>query len=193
VFFALHFVLILLVCFHDTFSIFSRSATLLPTALRGFWSRAADVCAAPLGLNTAAANPLRRVLRAYLNIAGIDAGYSYFAPNVPDSYKLVFELHYPDGHLEYELPQVQGQATGLRFATLLDEIAETSYEPLRAMMVKMVTYSVWQEHHEAVKIRAVLGYVELPSPADFRRGEKESYHTLVAYDFDFMPMQRKRH
>ena len=35
---------------------------------------------------------------------------------------------------------VSGKATGLRLATLLDVMAETEYEPLRSMMVKMLAY-----------------------------------------------------
>jgi hypothetical protein len=132
---------------------------------------------------------VRQIVSAYLNTTGIEAGYSYFAPNVPDSYKIVFELHYPDGHTEFELPQVSGRATGLRLATLLDVIAETEYEPLRAMMVKMLAYAVWQEHSEAVKARAAFGYVDLPTPAEFRQGKKESYHLLFAYDVDFTSAQ----
>ena len=53
------------------------------------------------------------------NIAGIETGYGYFAPNVPGGYRLVFELHYPDGRVEYELPSVSSAAAGLahsRFA-----------------------------------------------------------------------------
>ena len=132
---------------------------------------------------------MRQIVSAYLNTTGIEAGYSYFAPNVPDSYKIVFELHYPDGHTEFELPQVSGRATGLRLATLLDVIAETEYEPLRAMMVKMLAYAVWQEHSEAVKARAAFGYVDLPTPAEFQQGKKESYHLLFAYDVDFTSAQ----
>lgn len=104
----------------------------------------------------------------------------------------MFELHYPDGHTEFELPQVSGRSAGLRLGTLLDVIAETEYEPLRAMMVKMLAYAVWQEHSEAVKARAVFGYVELPTPAEFKQGKKESYHTLFAYDVDFASAQIQR-
>jgi hypothetical protein len=136
---------------------------------------------------------VRRVISAYLDTTGIDAGYSYFAPNVPASYKIVFELHYPDGHTDFELPQVSGRATGLRLATLLDVIAETEYEPLRAMMVKMLAYSVWQEHSEAVKAQAVFGYVDLPTPSEFRQGKKQSYHPLFAYDVDFNSAQSQGH
>ena len=137
-------------------------------------------------------NPARQILSAYLKTTGIEAGYSYFAPNVPASYKIVFELRYPDGHTEFELPEVSGRSTGLRLATLLDVIAETEYEPLRAMLVKMLAYAVWQEHSEAIKARAVFGYVDLPTPAEFKQGKKESYHALFAYDIDFTSTQIRR-
>ena len=73
-------------------------------------------CARPAA---AASNPVRQALATYLHIAGIETGYGYFAPNVPGSYKLVFELHYPDGRVEYELPSVSSAAAGVacsRFA-----------------------------------------------------------------------------
>ena len=184
-FFALQFLLVLLVCFRDIFSTFADSPTILPTSLHRFWSQAAAVVAAPLGLTLPETSPVRRVISAYLDTTGIESGYSYFAPNVPDSYKIVFELQYPDGHTEFELPQVSARAAGLRLATLLDVMAETEYEPLRSMMVKMLAYAVWQEHSEAVKARAVFGYVDLPTPAEFRQGRKQSYHPLFAYDLDF--------
>jgi len=182
----------LLVCFRDIFSTFAESSTVFPTSLHRFWSQAAAVVGAPLGQTLSETNPVHQLISSYLNTTGIEAGYSYFAPNVPASYKIVFELHYPDGHAEFELPQVGGRATGLRLATLLDVIAETEYEPLRAMLVKMLAYAVWQEHSEAVKARAVFGYVDLPTPAEFQQGKKESYHTLFAYDIDFSSAQIRR-
>lgn len=191
-FFALQFLLVLLVCFHDIFLTFAESFTIFPTSLRRFWSQATGVVAAPLGQTLSETSKVRQIISAYLNTTGIDAGYSYFAPNVPASYKIVFELYYPDGHTEFELPQVGGKATGLRLATLLDVIAETEYEPLRAMMVKMLAYSVWQEHSEAVKARAVFGYVDLPTPAEFQQGKTESYNTLFAYDINFASAQIQR-
>jgi hypothetical protein len=134
-------------------------------------------------------SPARQIISAYLNATGIEAGYSYFAPNIPDSYKIVFELHYPDGRTEFELPAVSGRATGLRLSTLLDVMGETDYEPLRSMMVKMLAYSVWQEHSEARQVRAVFGHVDLPTPSEFRQGRKQSYHPLFAYDLDFNSTQ----
>jgi hypothetical protein len=191
VFFAVQLALVLLVSLHDTFSTFSRSRTVFPAALQPAWGGAADIVALPLGLRLPAGHPLRQALSGYLNVTGIEAGYSYFAPGVPDNYKIVFLLRFPDGHTEDDLPTVSGRATGLRLATLLDEMAETNYEPLRAMMVKMMAYAAWHQHPEATSIRAVFGYVDLPTMAEFRRGQTESYHVLFAYDFDFTPAQSR--
>lgn len=187
VFFVLQFLFVVFVACHDIFSTFSSGSTLFPKALDPLWSKAEAVVDIPLGHNLLPTNPVRQIVWAYLNTTGIDAGYSYFAPNVPNNYKLVFELRYPDGHTEFELPGVSGRATGLRLSTLLDVVAETEYEPLRAMMVKMMAYAVWQEHPEVIKVRAVVGDVDLPTPAEFKQGQRESYHFLFGYDFSFAP------
>jgi len=138
---------------------------------------------AVLGQHLAASNPVRQALATYLHIAGIETGYGYFAPNVPGSYKLVFELHYPDGRVEYELPPVSSAAAGLRIAGLLDKIGRTHYEALRERLVKMVAKSIWQEHPEVKAIRAVFGSINLPSISEFEHGRRESYEFLYAYDF----------
>lgn len=123
------------------------------------------------------------MIATYLHVAGVERGYGYFAPNVPGSYKLVFELHYPDGRVEYELPRVSSAAAGLRVSGLLDEIGRTSYDPLREYLVKIVTRSVWSEHPDAARIRAVFGSLNLPSINEFENGKRESYDFLYAYDF----------
>jgi hypothetical protein len=183
-FFALHFSFILLVCLRDTFSAL-ESPTLFPRSFDRYWRVGETITSIPLGEKLSVENPIRQGIAAYLQGAGIDAGYGYFAPNVPDNYKIVFELRYADGRIDYELPRVGGAATGLRLTSLLDRIVEETYEPLRAMFVKMLAYSIWQDHQDATSIRAVVGYVELPTPDEFERGRKESYHALFAYDFDF--------
>ena len=130
-------------------------------------------------------NPLRQGVNAYINATGIEGGYGFFAPSVPDSYKLVLELHYPDSRVEYELPRVSDTATGVRLATLLDQIGRTNYDPLRETMIKMIAYSVWQDHPQATNVRAVFGFVALPSLDEAKQGKTESYHFLYAYDFSF--------
>jgi hypothetical protein len=185
VFLALHFSLILLVCLRDTFSVLAESATFFPRSLDRYWRVGQAITSIPLGETLSVDNPIRQGIDLYLQGAGIQAGYGYFAPNVPNSYKVVFELRYADGRVDYELPRLGAAETGSRLSSLLDRIAEESYEPLRAMFVRMLAYSIWQDHQDAMSIRAVVGYIKLPTPDEFARGQKESYHTLFAYDFDF--------
>lgn len=137
----------------------------------------------PLGKWLMPANPVRQGVTAYLHMAGIETGYGYFAPNIPTTYKLVFEVHYPDGHVERELPTVSGAAAGLRVAGLLDEIGRTEYEPLRQLMIKMLAHSIWREHPKATMIRAVFGIASLPTVPEFEQGKRQEYEFLYSYDF----------
>ena len=146
---------------------------------------------AALGQRLAASNPVRQAIATYLHIAGIESGYGYFAPNVPGSYKLVFELHYPDGRVEYELPTVGSAAAGLRVAGLLDQIGRTKYDALREILVKMMTQSMWRDHPDVKKIRAVFGSISLPSVTEFEHGKRESYEFLYAYDFSLRDGDRE--
>jgi hypothetical protein len=181
--FILHFLLIITVSCRETLLLAARGLTMFPTRFNAYSQKAEGVAAAALGRHLTASNPLRQTLATYLGIAGIDAGYGYFAPNVPDGYKLVFELHYPDGRVEYKLPRVNSPAAGLRIASLLDQIGRTRSDALREHMVKMLAGSVWREHPEVTTIRAVLEKMVQPTIADFKRGKEESYELLYAYDF----------
>jgi hypothetical protein len=191
-FFAVYLFLIVLVCLRDTFFVLAESTTFFPRSIDRYWRAGQTIASIPLGETLSLANPIRQGIAAFLQSGGIQAGYGYFAPNVPNNYKIVFEVHYADGRIEYELPRVGTAATGLRLTSLLDRIVEESYEPLRAMFVKMLAYSIWQDHQDARSIRAVVGYVELPTPDEFERGQKESYHGLFAYDFDFSKAKSRR-
>jgi hypothetical protein len=66
---------------------------------------------------------------------------------------------------------------------LLNRLADAHYEPLREVVLKMLALSVWQEHPDAKKIRAIFGSVTMPSISDFKHGEKESFQPLFSYDF----------
>lgn len=186
----LHLFLIVTVCLRDTFSVFATTPTVLPLSAAAFSARGEEIAGAFLGEQLGHSNWVRNTVTVYLHSAGIEAGYGFFAPNVPPNYKLVFELHYPDGRIEYEVPTVGNAATGMRFAGLLDQVATENYAPLRETMLKIVAYSVWQRHPDASTIRAYLGCAHLPAPADFIRGEKESYDLLFAYNFSFNPTAR---
>jgi len=127
----------------------------------------------------------RQTLALYMHLAGLDTGYGFFAPTVSISHKLVFEIRYPGDQVEYELPRIGNGATGVRMPLLLDNIARTRYELLRKTMLKMMAFSVWEEHPDAETIRAVFGFVRVPSISEFEKGKSETYETLYAYDLRF--------
>jgi hypothetical protein len=181
--FSLHFLLISAWSCRETLWLVGQGLTIFPPFVDSFSQTAATVVEAAIGQHLASSNPIRQALVTYLYVAGIERSYGYFAPNVPASYKVVFELHYPDGSVKYQLPLVHSAAGGLRLAGLLEEIARTRSDALREYMVKMLARSIWREHPDVTSIRAVFGSISFPSVAEFKRGKRESYEFLYAYDF----------
>jgi hypothetical protein len=181
----LHAFLVLIVSIQQTFWVMAEGYTSLPKFLEKYWWKVEALSTEALGQTLSLSNPLRQSVSAYINATGIEGGYGFFAPSVPDSYKLVLELHYPDGRVEYELPRVSDTAAGVRVATLLDQLGRTGYDQMREIMIKMLAYSVWQDHPDATVVRAVFGFVALPSIEEAKQGKTESYHFLYAYDFSF--------
>ena len=181
--FALHFLLIFSFSCRETLLLVAQGPTIFPASFKSFSQKAETAVSVALGQHLAASNAIRQALATYLHLAGIETGYGYFAPNVPGSYKLVFELHYPDGRVEYELPSVGSAAAGLRIAGLLDTIGRTRQDVLREYLVKTLARSIWREHPEVQTVRAVLGSIRLPTVSEFEHGQRESYEFMYAYDF----------
>jgi hypothetical protein len=181
---ALQLFLIIAVSTRDTFWLFSKSRTVFPESSKNLWQRSEQIASTALGQRLPRSNPVRQILSGYLNLSGIEVGYGFFAPNIPNSYKLVFELRFLDGRVEYELPRVSNAASVVRVAGLLDAIGRTRSEAFRQTMVKMLADSVWREHADATMIRAIFGSVILPSAPEFAHGKRESYEFLYAYDFN---------
>lgn len=179
----LHFLLIVWVSCLGTLQAVTEGPTIVPSGLKEFSKKAEGIVSIALGQQLSASNLLREALTTYEHVAGIETGYGYFAPNVPGSYKLVFELRYPDGRVEYELPSVNSAAAGLRVAGLLDSIGHTPYDALREILVKTLAQSVWREHPDVESVRAIVGSIRLPTAHEFTEGKRESYEFLYAYDF----------
>jgi hypothetical protein len=191
----LHFLLIISVSCRETLRLIAQGPTILPSSFKSNSQEAETTVSIALGQRLSASNPVRQALATYLHISGIEASYGYFAPNVPGSYKLVFELHYRDGRVEYELPSVSSAAAAFRIAGLLDNIGRTRSDPLREHLVKMMAQSIWREHPDVETIRAIFGLIDLPSVRDFEHGKRESYEFLYAYDFSLQnePSKPKDH
>lgn len=181
--FLLHFFLIAVVSEHETLWLVAHRLTLLPSSLAGFAKEVEPGVSGMLGQNLEQSNWFRRGLQTYLHLAGIEKGYGYFAPNIPAGYKLVFELHYPNGQTDFQLPTVNSAAAGLRVSTLLDEIGRTANDKLREHLVKALASPVWREHPNAIAMRAIFGRIVVPGINEFEQGEHESYEFLYAYDF----------
>src|SRR5437016_5653301 len=181
--FGIHFVLITAVCFAGLFSLIAEGATILPVALDTYARKAELLAAWLLGKQAAASSPVRRSIATYLHAAGMQSGYTFFAPNIPGSHNLTLELYYHNGREEYEAPHVSGKAAALRLDSLLDRLADNRYEPLREVIVKMLALSIWREHPDVKKIRAIFGSVTLPSISGFEQGKSESFQPMFSYDF----------
>lgn len=181
--FAGHFFLLTGICAAGIFSLIAQGSTILPSALDGCARKAELVAAFVLGKEAAASSPIREGIATYLHAAGIQAGYTFFAPNIPGYHKLTLELYYPDGKVEYESPRVSGKAAALRLASLLDRLADERYEPLREVVVKMLALSVWRDRPGVKKVRAIFGTVSSPEVSDFEHGRGESFQPMFSYDF----------
>lgn len=181
--FCVHFLLITAAAVGEVASLIANGYTNLPASAENYGTRIVSLTALVLGRTLPAPNLFRQSVATYVNCAGINGGYTFFAPGVPNSFKIVFEIHYPNGEVEYELPHVTRSATVVRLATLLHYIGLAEDDALREAMVKMLTFPVGQEHPHATAIRTIFGYIEEPTVAEARKGKKESYKVLYAYDF----------
>src|SRR2546423_14793291 len=127
-------------------SVIAEGATIVPSALNNYAGKAELVAAWLLGKQADAASPVRYGVATYLHAAGIQAGYTFFAPNVPGYHRLILELYYEDGRVEYDSPHVRGRAAALHLNSLLNRLAGGPYEALPVGVVKMLAVFLWQEH-----------------------------------------------
>jgi hypothetical protein len=188
--FGTHFFLITAVCLAGVFWLIAQGTTILPSALNEYARKAELGATWCLGKEAGASKPLRRGIATYLHAAGIQAGYTFFAPNVPSQHRLTLELFYEDGRVEYESPHVRGKAAALRLESLLNRLAEQRYEPVREVLVKRLAFSVWREHPEVKKLRATFGAVNPPDVTEFEQGKIETFQPMFSFDFSLSDDQK---
>lgn len=181
--FGIHFFLLSAVCLAGIFWLISQRSTILPSPCDEY-ARKAEVAASwCLGKEASPSNPVRRGIATYLHGAGIQAGYTFFAPDVPIHHRLNLELFHDDGTVEYEAPHVRSKAAALRLDSLLDRLAEQRYDPVREALVKRLAFSVWREHPDVKKVRATFEAVYLPSITEFEQGKAETLEPMFVFDF----------
>ena len=181
--FGIHFFLLTAVCLAGVFWLIAEGSTILPSAWDEYARKGELSATWCLAKEAGPSNPVRRGIATYLHAAGIQAGYTFFAPNVPSQHRLTLELLYEDGRAEYESPHVRGKTAALRLESLLDRLSEERYEPVREVLVKMLAFSVWREHPGVKKVRATFGAVNPPGMNEFEQGKTETFQPMFSFDF----------
>ena len=189
--FGIHFFLITLVCLAGVFSLVAEGATILPSSIDTYARKAEITIAWLLGKQASSSNRVKQVIATYLHAAGIQAGYTFFAPNVPSHHRLSLEFFYEDGHVEYESPHVRSKAAALRLDSLLDKLPEERYEPIREVILKMLALSVWREHPDVKRVRATFETVQLPSITEFEHGKAETHEPMFSFDFSLRGQEQQ--
>lgn len=183
-----HFALIILVSAHETLWVLEKRLTLVPESTRPLWKAFDLIPAKLLGDDLSRKNPLRMAILTYANVTGIEAGYGYFAPNIPESHTVVFECHYPGGQVKYESPTTRSSEAQLRLSSLIEQIARTDYDKWREALTKMLVRSIWQRHPEIESMRAFFGAITPPTVAEYSVGKRErTFRCLYVYDFERYP------
>lgn len=181
--FGFHFFLIVAISLRELLWAIAAGTTMIPVHSGDLWSQAEKITATISGQRLLESNPGRKVLLGYLHSAGIEGAFNFFAPNVPENYKLAFEFRYPDGHVEYDLPNVASRTASLRLGSLLDRIGRDNSEQFQRVLIRMLTTAAWQYHDGAISAKAVFGVLKLPTIDEFERGVRPSHQFLFAYEF----------
>ena len=186
----LHLLLVALVCTRETVWLVGKQLTILPGVTPHFRKDVENGQRTLNGDNPAADNVLRQLVNTYTNIAGIEVGYGYFAPNVSETHALVFELRYHDEHLDNEVPLVGSHEGELRLTGLIEQIGRTDSDPWRNELIRRLARSTWQRHPEAISIRGFFGSVTPPTVTAYKSGKNERIFTC-RYVYDFTLALRK--
>jgi hypothetical protein len=187
VFFAIHFLCVGVVCCRDTFWIIGRGLTVLGAKGNALGNAGESFATAALGEQLARTHWLRQSIDLYLHAAGIESGYGFFAPNVGSTSKLVFELHFADGKVEYQPAVLDAAQDDLRLASFLDSLNRTNSERLRNILIRSLAEPLWSRHPTLVKVRAILGTLSFPTPAEIVAGKGASYQFVTAFELTRPP------
>ena len=172
---ALHFAALLTVCVLETGRLIQGGLTILP--LR----RVAPAPEASAAAETRSA--LGRGALTYLNLAGIEAGYGFFAPNIPPAYRLTIELSDKDGIVERGVLSPRRGETGVRLASFLDAVGRRPAGDVRDIMFQLMGKSLFAEHPTAVRLNVTVERIRQPKLAEGRSTLTQSFEFAYGYTF----------
>lgn len=182
--FGFHFACLIAVSLYQTVRLIVLSKTIITSKVVEAFAKLSAISEGPLGSRVARSGPVRQSLMTYLACAGADGGYGYFAPGVPDTYELTFELHYSDGRSETQIARSSNSALGIRVASLIEQIGGIPSPKLREHMLKKFATVFSREHSEVKEMRVSLWQVTPPTIEEYAHGKRQKPALLCFYDFN---------
>ncbi|MCZ4244349.1 hypothetical protein [Pedobacter punctiformis] len=120
----------------------------------------------------------------YLAYTGTETGYGFFAPNVPTSYKLVFEYTLKDHSKVTMIPQISSHEIGLRLCNYYETIGKTNVEILRNALIKFMLQEQMKGLNNVVSAKAIFGLVLTPALKNYSQSNQTAYQFLYAYEYN---------
>jgi hypothetical protein len=174
----------------QTAQLIVASKTVVPTGTVKALKKLGLVSEASFGSRFTRSGPVRQSLVTYLACAGADGGYGYFAPNVPPTYELSYELRYSDGRSEVRIARSSNTALGLRIASLLEQVGGISSLTLREHVLKKFATVFLRQHPDVEKMRVSLWQVTPPTIEQYTQGKRHYPTVLCTYDCNQTPKQQ---
>lgn len=165
------------------FAAFAKGGTLFPDSYDRLFGKAEKFVQFIFGKGSSRHNAWSHGVALYLNLAGTEAGYNFFAPHVPGSHRLLFEVHYGDGRIEYDVPRGDAPGSEVRLASLLDLIGHFTNHTVREDLIDLLAEDTCRQHRNVVMVRAFFGVVNFPRADAYKKGAKASYRVLYSYEF----------
>lgn len=182
---ALHLSFVLLTALRSLCWALQQSPTFLPPSTNSLLKAGEGFLDRLTGETLEQGNPFHDLSLTYLHASGIETGYGFFAPNVPDNYKVVFELTYNDGQKQIVLPEVANAAMGLRLVNFLDNLSQYRDPGLHQLFAQVLAAATLRQHPGAISVRVVFGRAYLPNRETGYARRGESYEASTVYEFGF--------
>jgi hypothetical protein len=179
----IHFAFIAVVSCCDIFDVVAAGQTALPQPIANLARHATEVLESLSPRQLSRRNPVRQTVIGYAHLSGVESPYTFFAPNVPESLRVVFEIHHPDNRITYDVPHVQSHTEGLRLSALVDQAAR---QPglWRDVVLQMLAAAAADRNPDATQIQVVVAALRFPRPIDYLTGSQPTYDLVCSYNFE---------
>ena len=117
----------------------------------------------------------------YSEISGTNTGYGFFAPDLPSSTIVEFEITDTTGY-KYIVPTLLNTREGMeRFKSGIDFFKQ--FENFREVIMRSWALRVFEQHPDAKYVTVVIKREDLPSIAQYKKGKRTKQTELFKYNF----------